>query len=123
VLRINEIESAFVYACVLKDVKVSGEEGEWDRTGDIDASVLIFTFYEKGDGNEAARCGFGEVAGPLIHADGADNLFGLRDLVHLRESGTTRQGCGTEDRAEKESSHGLLTSLDAICGAKSYCGV
>ena len=119
-LRVNEIESAFVYACVLKDVEVSGEEGEGDRTGDIDAGVLKFALDEEGDGNEAARCRLGEVAGPLVHAHSADNLFRLRDLVHLREGGTTHQACCTEYRAKEESSHCLLTRLDAICEAKSY---
>jgi hypothetical protein len=40
--------------------------------------------------------------------------------VHLRRGDRGGEGCGAEDYAEKESSHGLLTRLDAICGAKSY---
>src|SRR5207248_718973 len=73
-----------------------------------------------GDGDEAAGGGLGEVSGPLVYADGADDLLGLRNLVHLGRGNRSGEGCGADDCAEKESSHGLLTRLDAICGAKSY---
>jgi hypothetical protein len=39
--------------------------------------------------------------------------------VHLGRGDGGDQGCGAEDYAEDESSHGLLPRLDAICGAKS----
>jgi hypothetical protein len=98
----------------LEDVKVSGEESEGDGPGDIDAGVFELAVDVEGDGNEAAGGGFGEVAGPLVDADGADDLLGLGDLVHLTE----RRGgqCGEDKgRAKEEVFHGLLRSLDAIC--------
>ncbi len=81
---VGEVESGFVDACGLEDVDVAGEESEGDGAGDVDACVFEFAFDVEGYGNEAAGGGFGEVSGPLVDADGADDLFGLGDLVHLR---------------------------------------
>jgi hypothetical protein len=120
VFRVGEVEGSLVDAGVLKDVKVSGEQGEGDGAGDVDRGVLELAFDKERDGNEAAGGGLGEVSGPLVDADGADDLLGLRDLVHLGRGNGGGQGCGADDRAEKESSHGLLPRLDAMCRTKSY---
>jgi hypothetical protein len=120
--RVGEVEGSLVDAGRLEEVDISGEQGERDGTGDVDAGVLELAFDIEGDRDETAGGGLGEVSGPLVDADGADYLLGLRDLVHLGEGGRGGEGCDAEDYAEEESSHGLLTSLDAICGAKSCSG-
>ena len=97
VLGVGEVEGAFVDAGGLEDVEVSGEQGEGDGAGDVDAGVLELAFDVDGDGDEAAGGGFGEVSGPLVDADGADDLLGLGDLVHLRDGHRGGEGCGAED--------------------------
>jgi hypothetical protein len=122
---VGEVEGSFVDAGVLEDVEVSGEEGEGDGAGDVDAGVYELAFDVERDGDEAAGGGLGEVSGPLVYADGADDLLGLRDLVHLRGGDRGGEGYGAEDDAEEESSHGLLlvsTKLDAVCRAKFCSG-
>ena len=111
---VGEVEGSLVDAGGLQDVEVSGEEGEGDGAGDVDAGIFELAFDVQGDRDETAGGGFGEVSGPLVDADGADDLLGLRDLVHLREGDRGGEGCGTEDDAEKESSHGLLSLLNEI---------
>src|SRR5260370_41710139 len=106
-LRVGEVEGCFVDAGGLKDVDVSGEQGEGDGGGDVDAGILELAFDVEGDGDEAAGGGLGEVSGPLVDADGADDLLGLGDLVHLRGGDRCGEGCGAEDYAEEESSHSL----------------
>src|SRR5260370_34659489 len=110
-LRVGEVEGCFVDAGGLKDVDVSGEQGEGNGAGDVDGGVLELAFDIEGDGDEAAGGGLGEVSGPLVDADGADDLLGLRNLVHLGEGDRGRQDCGAEDYAEEESSHSLLNEI------------
>ena len=107
VLGVGEVESAFVDAGALEDVEVSGEESEGDGASDVDAGVFKLAFDVEGDGDETAGGGFGKVSGPLVYADGANDLLGLGDLVHLRDRGGDRggEGCCTEDDAKDESSH------------------
>jgi hypothetical protein len=100
VFCVDKVESAFIYASVLNDVEIPRQEGKRYWTSDVDSGILEFAFNEEGDGYEAARGGLGKVARPLVHANGAHNLLGLSDLVHLRDGGTTRQDCGNDDRAE-----------------------
>jgi hypothetical protein len=96
-LCVGEVEGAFIDACGLEDIEVSGEQGEGDGTGDVDAGVLELAFDVQGDWDEAAGGGLGKVSGPLVDADGADNLVGLGDLMHLRNGDRGGEGCGTED--------------------------
>jgi hypothetical protein len=121
---VGEVEGSLVDAGSLQEIDIPGEQSEGDGAGDVDAGVFELAFDVEGDGNEAAGGGLGEVSCPLIDAYGTDDLLGLRDLVHLRKGGRGGEGCGGEDCAEEESSHGVLdvclTRLDAICGAKSY---
>src|SRR3979490_494469 len=65
VLCIGEVQGSFVDARGLQGVEVSGEEGEGNGAGDVDAGVFESVFDEEGDGNEAAGGGLGEVSGPL----------------------------------------------------------
>src|SRR6202020_2623255 len=120
---VGEVEHSFVEAGVLELVDVAAEEGEGDGAGDVDPGILELAVDEDGDGNESAGGGLGEVAGPLVDADGADDLLRLGDLVHLCEGREGREGSGCEDRAEEVGSHSLLSRLDAIGGAKSYLEV
>ncbi len=120
--RVGEVEGSFVDAGVLEDVEVSGEQGERDGTGDVDAGVLELAFDKEGDGNEAAGGWLGEISGPLVDADGADDLLGLRDLVHLGKRNRCGQGCGAEDYAEEESSHSLLNEIRRYLRGKVLLG-
>jgi hypothetical protein len=113
-LRVGEVEGSLVDAGGLQDIDIAREQGEGDGTGDVDSGVFELAFDVEGDGDEAAGGGLGEVSCPLVDADGADDLLGLRDLVHLREGGRGGEGCGGEDCAEEESSHGLLILLNEI---------
>jgi peptide/nickel transport system ATP-binding protein len=122
--RVGEVQGSLVDAGGLQDIDIPREEGEGDGTGDVDAGVFELPFDVEGDGDEAAGGGLGEVSCPLIDAYGTDDLLGLGDLVHLRKGDRGGEGCGGEECAEEESSHGVLdvclTGLDAIGGAKSY---
>ena len=121
-LCVGEIEVAFVGACGLELVDVSAEEGEGDGAGDVDAGVFELAINEEGDGDEAAGGGFGEVARPLVDADCADDLLGLRDLVHL-SPGRAGEDQGSKNDAMESVSHRPLSRLDAIWWAKSYLGM
>jgi len=87
VLCVGEVEKSLVDSSVLEFVDVSAEQSERDGTGDINSCVFKLAFDEERDRDEAAGGGFGEVAGPLVDADGADDLLGLGDLVHLGPCG------------------------------------
>jgi len=112
--RVGKVESSLVDAGGLQDIDIAREQSEGDGTGDVDAGVFELAFDVEGDGDEAAGGGFGEVSGPLVDADGADDLLGLRDLVHLRGGDRGGEGCGADEDAEEESSHGLLTFANEI---------
>jgi len=99
VFGVSEVECAFVDACGLQNVNISAEKGEGHRTGGIDAGILELAVYEERDGDESARGGLGEVTGPLVHTDGADDLLGLGDLVHLGEGSGSRKRCEGEECA------------------------
>ena len=107
-LCVGEIEVAFVGACGLELVDVSAEEGEGDGAGDVDAGVFELAVDEEGDGDEAASGGFGEVAGPLVDADCADDLLRLRDLVHLGPGGAGEDQCGKGDAMESVSHRAVI---------------
>jgi hypothetical protein len=120
--RIGEVERGFINACGLQDVDVSGEQGKGDGASNVDARVLKLAFDEDSDRDEAAGGGLGEVSGPLVDAYGADDLLGLGYLVHLREGGPTRQGRGTENRAEEESSHRSANEIRRYSWGKGLAG-
>ena len=82
-LCVGQVEKSLVDSGVLEFIDVSAEQSEGDGTGDVDTGVFEFALDEERDWDEAAGGGFGEVAGPLVDADGADDLLGLGDLVHL----------------------------------------
>ena len=105
VLCVGQVEESFVDSGVLELVDVTAEKGEGDGSGDIDASVFELAFDVEGDGDEAAGGGFGEVAGPLVDADGADDLLGFSYLVHLGPGGGARQKQGGEEDAMGDVSH------------------
>jgi hypothetical protein len=86
-LCVGKVEVAFVDACGLEFVDISAEQGKGYGAGDVDAGVLKLAVDKEGDGDEAAGGGLGEVAGPLVDTDCADDLLGLRDLVHLGPGG------------------------------------
>jgi peptide/nickel transport system ATP-binding protein len=111
---VGEVEGALVDAGVLQDVDISREQGEGDGTGGVDAGIFELAFDEEGDGDKAAGGGLGEVSGPLVDADCADDLLGLRDLVHLREGERRGEGCDTEEDAMEESSHKVGMSAKEI---------
>ena len=112
VLRIYEIKGSLVDSGGLQDIKVSGEQREWNRASRIDARVLELAFDVKRDGDEAAGCRLGEVACPLIDADGADDLFGLGDLMHLGPgNGTAKEQCGEEKEAMGSVSHRAVIEI------------
>jgi hypothetical protein len=117
--REGEVEVAFVDACGLEFVDVAAEQGEGYGAADVDAGIFEFAVDVERDGDETAGSGFGEVAGPLVDADGADDLLGLGDLVHLSPGG----GAG-ENQSGKENamgvSHRPVIELDAIWWPKSY---
>ena len=69
----GEVEITFVDACGLEFVDVSAEQGKGYRAGYVDAGVFEFSVDEERDGDETAGGGLGEVAGPLVDADGADD--------------------------------------------------
>jgi len=102
---VGEVESSFIDAGRLKNVDVAGEQGEGDGPGDVDACVFEVSFDVEGDGDEAACGRLGEISGPLIDADGADDLLRLGDLVHLGRGREGGEGCDAEDYAKGESSH------------------
>jgi hypothetical protein len=88
----------------LEDVEVSGAERKgW--AGDVNAGVFELALDEEGDGDETAGGGLGEVSGPLVDTDGADDLVGLGDFVGLREDGPVRESCDTKNRVEEFGSH------------------
>jgi hypothetical protein len=120
--RIGEVESGFIDTCGLQDIDVSGEQSKGDGASNVDTRVLKLAFDEDSDRNEAAGGGLGEVSGPLVDTYGADDLLGLGDLVHLREGGPTRQGRGTENRAEEESSHRSANEIRRYLTGKSLVG-
>jgi len=97
VFRVGEVEGAFVDAGGLENVEVSGKEGEGNGTGDVDAGIFELAFDVEGDGDETAGCGFGEVSGPLVDADGANDLLGLGNLVHLGRGGDRGENCDADD--------------------------
>jgi hypothetical protein len=100
--REGEVEIAFVDACGLEFIDVSAEQGERYGAGDVDAGVFDLAVDEERDGDETAGSGLGEVAGPLVYADGANHLLGLGDLVHLSPGG----GAG-ENQGGKEDAMGV----------------
>src|SRR6266851_10058621 len=112
--RVGEVEGSLVDARVLENVEVSGEQGEGNGAGDVDAGVFELPFDVEGDGDEAGGGGLGEVSGPLVDAYGADDLLGLCDLVHLGQGDRGRQGCGAEDYAEEKISHSPISLLNEI---------
>ena len=83
-LGIGEVESSFVDAGALQDVDVSAKQGKGNRASDVDAGVFELAFDVERDWDETAGSGFAKVSGPLVDADGSDDLLGLGDLVHLR---------------------------------------
>jgi len=103
-LGVGEVEGSFVYARVLEDVDVSGEQSEGNGASGVNAGVFELAFDVEGDGDETAGVGLGEVAGPLVDADGANDLLGLRDLMHLCRD-RDGKGCDGEENAEDKSSH------------------
>ena len=105
VLGVGEIERGLVDACALQDVDVAAEEREGNRAGGVDAGVFEFAFDVDGDGDEAAGGGFGEIAGPLVDADGADDLLGLGDLVRLRGGNRGCEGGTGDEDAMEGASH------------------
>ena len=121
--RIGEVERGFIDARGLQDVDVSGEQGKGDGAGNVDARILKLAFDEDSDRDEAAGGRLGEVSGSLVDAYGADDLLGLGDLVHLREGGPTRQGRGTKNRAEEESSHRSANEFRRYLRGKVPVGV
>jgi len=105
VLCVGEVEKSLVDSSVLEFVDVSAEQSERDGTGDINSCVFKLAFDEERDRDEAAGGGFGEVAGPLVDADGADDLLGFSYLVHLGPGGGARQKQGGEEDAMGDVSH------------------
>jgi hypothetical protein len=105
VLGVGQIEKTLVDPGVLELVDVAAEKGEGDGTGDVDSGVFELAFDVEGDGNEAAGGGFGEVARPLVDADGADDLLGFGDLVHLGPGGGACQKHGGKEDAMGDVSH------------------
>ena len=106
---VGEIEGAFVDAGGLEDVEISGKQREGDGSSSVDTGVFELAFDVEGDGDEATGRGLGEVAGPLVDTDRADDLLGLGDPVHLRE-GKWRgdrggQCCRSKEYAEDKGSH------------------
>ena len=119
---IGEVECAFVDAGGLEDVDVSGEQSEGDGAGDVDAGVLDPAFDIEGDGDETAGGGLGEVSGPLVDANGADDLIGFGDLVHLRDGDRGGQGCGGEEYAEDKGSHMSANEIRRFLAGKVLLG-
>jgi peptide/nickel transport system ATP-binding protein len=120
-LGVGEVEGSFVDARVLQDVDVSGEQREGHGASGVDAGILELAFDVEGDGDKTAGVRLGEVAGPLIDADGADDLLGLRDPVHLCRD-RDGEGCGAEDDAEDESSHRPATEIRRYFRGKVVVG-
>ncbi len=60
--RVGEVEGSLVDARVLENVEVSGEQGEGNGAGDVDAGVFELAFDVEGDGDEAGGGGLGEVS-------------------------------------------------------------
>lgn len=114
-----EVQHGFVDACALELVDVAGEEGERNRTGNVDACVFQLATDEDGYRNQSAAFGLAQVSGPFVDADGADDLLGLCHAVHLRPGRRSCQDQSTEDRAKEVYSHNPVPRLDAICGVKS----
>lgn len=83
----------------MQNVNIPTEKSEGHRTGGIDAGILELAVDEEGDGDESAGGGLGEVAGPLVDTNGADDLLGLGDLVHLGEGSGGRKRCDGEECA------------------------
>jgi hypothetical protein len=122
-LRIGEVEGSLVDAGGLQDIDIPREQGEGNGTGDVDTGVFELAFDVERDRDEAAGDGLGEVSCPFIDADGTNDLLGLRDLVHLRKGDRGGEGCGGEDCAEEESSHGLLNEIRRYLRGKVLLGV
>jgi peptide/nickel transport system ATP-binding protein len=103
--REGEVEIAFVDTGALQLVDVSAEQGEGYGAGDVDAGVFELAVDEERDGDETAGGGLGEVPGPLVDANGADNLLGLGDLVHLSPGGGAGENQGGKEEAMGGVSH------------------
>ena len=106
-LCVGEVEKSLVDSCGLEFVDVSAEQSEGDWAGDVDACVFEFAFDKEGDGDEAAGGGFGEVAGPFVDADGADDLLGLGDLVHLGPCGGPGERACYKQCSEEDAMGGV----------------
>lgn len=116
-LCVGEVEISLVDTGVLKLVDIAAEKGEGDRTGDVDSGVFELALDEEGDGDEAAGGGFGEVAGPLVDAYGADDLFGLGDLMHLGPGVWAGEKQGGEEDAMGDVSHRPFIEIRRyLCG-------
>ena len=80
---VGEVERAAGYAGLLELVLVARGEGEGDGSRHVDAAIFECAVDEDGYGNEAASGGLFEVADPLVDTNGANDLLGFGDLVHL----------------------------------------
>ena len=80
-------ETALRDAGGFEGVDVAVEEGERDGTGEEGAGVLKLVVEEERDGDEAGGGGLGEVACPLVHADGASDVIGGGGAVGLGVEG------------------------------------
>jgi len=67
---------------------------------EVDAGVFELAIDEERDGYEAGGGWFGEVAGPLVDADGAGDVFGRFDFVGLGPKGRAQERGGADERAE-----------------------
>ena len=116
--REGEVEIAFVDACGLEFVDVPAEQGEGYGAGDVDAGVFDLAVDEERDGDETAGSGLGEVAGPLVYADGANHLLGLGDLVHLSPGGGAGENQGGKENAMGGVSHRPVIEIRRYLVAK-----
>jgi hypothetical protein len=114
----GKVEVAFVDACGLEFVDVPAEKGKGYGTGDVDAGVFELAVDEEGDRDETAGGGLGEVACPLIDADGADDLLGLSDLVHLSPGEGAGKNQSGKENAMGGVSHRLVIEIRRYLVAK-----
>ena len=92
-------------AGVLDGVDVAGFEREGNGFGEKDAGVLEVAVDEERDGDEAGGVGLGDVAGPLVDADGTGDALGLVDVVHLRGERQS-EGEGDAGAEDADGAHG-----------------
>ncbi len=87
VAGVFEVEGADALACALDGVDVAGLEDEGDGLGEVDAGILKVAVDEERDGDETGSRGLGEIAGPLVDADGTGDLVGRVNFVGLGAEG------------------------------------